>query len=74
MVLFFSKFSPVNLGCFTWELLAGKLSATAFPPKSPRPTGPYGTIPIPRNLQSGTISSSMSRVHREYSSCTAVIG
>lgn len=30
---------------------AGKLSTTAFPPKSPRPSGLYDTIPIPSFLK-----------------------
>nr|GMD22344.1 hypothetical protein Iba_chr08aCG9930 [Ipomoea batatas] len=74
MALFFSMFSPVNLGCVSWKLLVGKLSTTAFPAKSPWPTGPYETTPIPSSLQMGIMSSSMSRDHREYSCCRAVIG
>ena len=44
------------------------------PDRKPRPSGEYGTRPIPSSRRVGRTSSSTSRVHSEYSVCTAVIG
>jgi hypothetical protein len=44
------------------------------PVRNPRPSGLYGTNPIPSSRSVGRISSSTSRVQREYSGCRAVIG
>ena len=42
--------------------------------KCPRPSGLYGTKPMPSSRQVERISPSGSRVHSEYSLCSAVIG
>ena len=38
------------------------------------PSGEYGTKPMPSSRNSGSTSGSWSRVHSEYSDCSAVIG
>ena len=49
-------------------------SAVMVPVRNPRPSGEYGTRPMPSSRSVGRISSSRSRVHSEYSDCRAVIG
>ena len=44
------------------------------PVRKPRPEGLYGTKPMPSSRTVGRISSSGSRLHNEYSVCSAAIG
>ena len=52
---------------------AGRGGVTA-PVSIPRPSGLYGTRPMPSSRQAGTISSSMSRLKSDHSLCRAAIG
>jgi hypothetical protein len=45
-----------------------------LPVRKPWPSGEYGTKPIPSSRSSGSTSGSGSRVHSEYSDCSAVMG
>jgi hypothetical protein len=44
------------------------------PVRKPLPSGLNGTKPMPSSSSVGRISASMSRVHSEYSLCSAVTG
>src|SRR5438270_10823009 len=45
-----------------------------FPVRKPWPSGEKGTKPMPSSRVSGSTSASGSRVHREYSDCSAATG
>ena len=45
-----------------------------MPVRKPLPSGLNGTKPMPSSARVGSISASMSRVHSEYSLCSAVTG
>ena len=69
------KFSPVKRGLVLRQSSSSKSSGRAdLPVRKPWPSGEYGTKPMPSSRSSGSTSSSGSRVHSEYSDCSAVIG
>ncbi len=50
------------------------LGERIVPVRKPCPSGEYGTKPMPSSRSSGSSSASGSRVHREYSVCSAASG
>lgn len=50
------------------------VDASIVPVRNPLPSGLNGTKPMPRATHVGSTSGSGSRVHSEYSLCTAVTG
>ena len=50
------------------------VEAVTVPVRNPLPSGLNGTKPMPSSAQVGSTCGSGSRVHSEYSLCTAVTG
>ncbi len=72
---FFPKLSPAKRGFFWRKSPSGRSSGERKRPvRNPRPSGLYGTKPMPSSAVSGSSSSSGSRDHSEYSVCSAWIG
>ncbi len=73
---FLSKFSPWKRGELRRKSSSSKSSTDRIvPARNPRPSGEYGTKPIPSSRTvASTPLSSTSRVNRLYSVCTAVSG
>src|SRR5450759_4235059 len=73
---FLAKFSPWKRGELRRKSSASKSSMLRIrPERKPRPSGEYGTKPIPSSRTvASTPSSSTSRVNNEYSVCTALSG
>src|SRR5665647_2129128 len=73
---FLTKFSPWKRGELRRKSSASKSSMLRIrPERKPRPSGEYGTKPIPSSRTvASTPSSSTSRVNNEYSVCTALSG
>ena len=73
---FASRASGVKRGTWLRKSVASNLVlASILPVRKPEPSGPQHTKPIPNSSQAERIPCcSTSRVHREYSLCTAVTG
>ena len=69
------KFSAVKRGLILRKSVSSNRSGErTVPVRKPRPNGENGTSPMPNSRRVGMISASRSRVHSEYSDCSAVIG
>lgn len=72
---FAARFSTVNRGMVVrTSSAADGVEASTAPVRNPFPSGLKGTKPMPSAVQVGRTSGSGSRVHNEYSLCTAVTG
>ena len=68
------KFSPVKRGLLARKSSAANSSGERIAPvRKPRPSGEYGTKPMPSSAAAAGLASG-SRVHSEYSDCSAVTG
>ena len=69
------KFSPWKRGLWRRKSPSGMSSGVRnWPVRKPRPSGLYGTKPIPSSRVVGSTSSSGVRSHSVYSVCSAAIG
>jgi len=70
-----ARFSSVKRGIVV-RMSSGVNSVVVLtmPVRKPLPSGLNGTKPMPSSSSVGRISASMSRVHSEYSLCSAVTG
>src|SRR5699024_8594800 len=70
-----SRLSAVNRGIvLRMSPSANSAEVLTVPVRKPLPSGLNGTKPMPSSAQVGSTSGSGSRVHSEYSLCTAVTG
>ena len=70
-----AKFSPWKRGECRRKSSAAKSSGEVIAPvRKPRPSGLYATKPMPSSRTVGRMSASGSRLHSEYSVCSAVMG
>src|SRR6202035_3280125 len=68
-------FSPVKRGLVLRQSSSGMSSTVRiWTVRKPCPRGEYGTKPMPSWRTNGSNSASASRVHREYSVCSAETG
>ena len=70
-----ARLSAVNRGMVArMSPAANSVAVLTVPVRKPLPSGLNGTKPMPSSAQVGRTSGSGSRVHSEYSLCTAVTG
>ena len=73
--MFASRLSPWKRGWKRRKSSSARSSTVrTVPVRKPRPSGLYGTKPMPSSRSVGRISASGSRAQTEYSVCSAEIG